>query len=145
MMPLYPGCGAGPSHCNCRIYLGKAWQPLGELHGIDTHELEIFLWDKFTVGDRDPNHMFFVFFWYQVGILLLSFKQTLEWLFQWWDGPRCHTATQISANLIRLLQSNLENPHYVHKKMEAERIYIICLNLYIKNSSARVVNLDLPE
>lgn len=36
-------------------------------------------------------------------------------------------------------------PHYVHKKMEAERIYVICLNLYIKCLSAMGVNLDLPE
>lgn len=34
----------------------------GTLDGIDTHELEIFLWGKITEGDRDSNHIFnFIF------------------------------------------------------------------------------------
>lgn len=107
MMPLYPGCGTGPTHCNCRICPGEAWT---HRHWEHCMVLIPMSWRYFcgvkSQWVTNSNHTFFIFFLYQVGILLFSFKQTLEWLFQWWDGPWCHTAAQISANLIRLLQSN---------------------------------------
>lgn len=114
----------------------------------------IFLWSKITVGDRDSNHMFFIFFFYQVGILLLSFKQTLEWLFQWRDGPWCHTAAQISDNLIKLLQSNgmslsslctqenggRENLCYLSKS-----VHQVFVSQGCKLGSARARAHDLPQ
>lgn len=48
----------------------------------------------FRVGDRDSNPMFFIFFLHQVGILLLSAKQT-------WNGRFSGDKYVLSSYLVR--------------------------------------------